>query len=37
MVVRLTAAAGALGVGSALLSTDTFAVLAAVARSRRRE
>ena len=32
MVVRLTAAAGALGVGRVLVSTDTFGVSAAVLR-----
>ena len=36
MVVRLTAAAGALGVGRVLVSTDTFGVSAAVLRESRR-
>ena len=36
MVVRLTAAAGALGVGRVLVSTDTFGVSAAVLREPRR-
>lgn len=35
MVVRLTAAAGALGVGRVLVSTDTFGVFAAVLRESR--
>jgi hypothetical protein len=35
MVVRLTAAAGALGVGRVLGSTDTFGVSAAVLRESR--
>ena len=35
MVVRLTAAAGALGVGRVLVSTDTFGVSAAVLRESR--
>ena len=36
MVIRLTAAAGALGVGRVLVSTDTFGVSAAVLRESRR-
>ena len=36
MVVRLTAAAGTLGVGRVLVSTDTFGVSAAVLRESRR-
>jgi hypothetical protein len=36
MVVRLTAAAGALGVGRVLVPTDTFGVSAAVLRESRR-
>jgi hypothetical protein len=36
MVVRLTAAAGALGVSRVLVSTDTFRVSAAVLRESRR-
>lgn len=36
MVVRLTAAAGVLGVGRVLMSTDTFGVSAAVLREPRR-
>src|SRR4051812_16406748 len=36
MVVRLTAAAGALGVGRVVVSTDTFGVSAAVLRESRR-
>jgi hypothetical protein len=36
MVVRLTAAAGAFGVGRVLVSTDTFGVSAAVLRESRR-
>src|SRR5258708_29193847 len=36
MVVRLAAAAGALGVGGVLVSTDTFGVYAGVVRESRR-